>query len=213
MEKETKQAIRRRILERRSQVPLITLEEKSQVIMNKVLADQAYCFAEHIVVYVDYCNEVRTKGLIEESLKQGKKVYCPKVIGESMEFFQIFSLSDLQIGFKGIWEPKAMVENQFMIDDKKPVEDYVMLMPGVAFTKEGKRLGYGKGFYDRFLAIHLHMRMIAVCLDCQMVDEIPTESTDIRPHRLYTETHQYEIERKGNSYDGFKTIGRTGHIS
>ncbi len=98
-----------------------------------------------------------------------------------MEFFRIEALSQLKPGYRGILEPSGDSERYACTSER--AERTLMLMPGAAFDSFRNRLGYGGGFYDRYLADReaLQLRTIAVGFKCQMVEEIPVESTDIRP--------------------------------
>lgn len=108
----------------------------------------------------------------------------PKKGSPQMAFYRITSLEELRKGYRGIPEPSG--ETQEYIYTPELAERTLMLMPGVAFDRFRNRIGYGKGFYDRYLADKpgLQLRTIAVGHCCQMVEELPVTATDIRPHQV-----------------------------
>lgn len=178
---ETKSQIRSRILKIRN---ALTEEERNRaafLLTERILGHQWYCQSDTILCYADYGSEISTKELIREALSTGKKVFLPRVEGENMTFYRIGDLSELVQGYKGIPEPKGNTESYCR--EKQAVEKTLLLMPGVVFDRCRNRIGYGKGFYDRFLADNpeLQLRSIAVGYQCQLLEELPVEETDIRP--------------------------------
>ncbi len=101
-----------------------------------------------------------------------------------MRFFRVRRLEELKEGYKGILEPSESCEEYIYSEAEAP--NTLMLMPGAAFDSYRNRIGYGKGFYDRFLADKeaLQLRTIAVGYRCQLVDEIPADHGDIRPYQV-----------------------------
>ena len=132
---------------------------------------------------MDYKQEVGTKAIIKKAWELGKEVAVPKIVGNEMQFFYIKQFSDLTDGYKGILEPTTL--------QRADTEDGLVIMPGVAFDKRKNRIGYGKGFYDRFLNDHRQLHTIALCFTCQMVENIPIDEYDIRPQVLITEEMTY----------------------
>ena len=110
--------------------------------------------------------------MLQKALEDGKKVAVPKVYGDEMRFLYLNDLSRVEIGYCGIPEP---------IDDAPVADDptALVLMPGLAFDEAGHRIGYGGGFYDKFLASEPGHPTLALCYAFQMVDQIPTEEYDI----------------------------------
>ncbi len=133
----------------------------------------AYRAAKTIYGYLPYNQEVRTTPMLEQALADGKQVAVPKVYGEEMKFLYLQDF-DTQVGpgYAGIPEP--------LLDG--PVADdptALVLMPGLAFDKTGRRIGYGGGFYDRFLAAEPEHPTLALCYGFQMVEHLETEAFDI----------------------------------
>lgn len=105
-------------------------------------------------------------------MKDGKRVAVPKCYGDEMRFIYMDDLSKVEKGYANIPEPIA---DEPVADDQTAL----VLMPGMAFTRDGKRMGYGGGFYDKFLAAEPNHPTVALCYGFQMVEDLPTEDYDI----------------------------------
>lgn len=135
------------------------------------LASEAYQQARTIYGYLPYNQEVRTVPMLERALKDGKRVAVPKVYGDEMRFIYMDDLSAVEKGYAGIPEPIA----------DGPVADdttALVLMPGLAFDPQGHRIGYGGGFYDKFLEKEPGHPTLALCYGFQMLDHLETEAHD-----------------------------------
>lgn len=180
LNKINKKAIRKEIFQRRKAASQESLDDWSNKIVEKVLQTQMYKECSTIYTYVAYKREVETKGLILQAWKDGKKVAVPRVEGEVMNFYYITSLDELENSDMGIPEPKPV----------NPADDEfaLMVMPGVAFDKNMNRIGYGGGYYDRYLEEHTNLKRLAIAFEFQFVDgPLPTEPTDICPEMIITE--------------------------
>ena len=135
-------------------------------------ATKQYKEAKTIYGYLPYNQEVRTVPMLEKALADGKRVAAPKVYGDEMRFIYITDMSRIEKGYAGIPEP---------IDDEPVADDptALVLMPGLAFDLKGHRIGYGGGFYDRFLAAEPNHPTVALCYDFQMFPQLETEEFDI----------------------------------
>ena len=131
-----------------------------------------YQAARTIYGYLPYNQEVRTVPMLEQAMKDGKRVAVPKCYGDEMKFIYMDDLTRVEKGYAGIPEPIA---DDPVADD----ETALVLMPGMAFTTDGKRMGYGGGFYDKFLAAEPNHPTVALCYSFQMVEDLPTEDYDI----------------------------------
>lgn len=131
-----------------------------------------YISAKTIYGYLPYNQEVRTVPMLEQALKDGKRVAVPKVFGNEMKFIYLDDLSRIEKGYCGIPEP---IENGPVADDLTAL----VLMPGLAFDPQGHRIGYGGGFYDKFLAAEPNHPTLALCYDFQMIDHLETEEFDV----------------------------------
>ena len=183
---EEKKQIRKQIFAARKAHTDAQIEEWSQVIADRVTALPEYKEAERILAYADYNHEVMTRFIIEAAWREGKEVAVPKVVGQDMVFYKLTDFAQLEKGYFGIPEPAYGEIVQW--------EDAMMVMPGVAFDKENHRVGYGGGFYDRFLEKHPRIRRVAVAFEFQMLPEVPTEPTDIPPEIIVTEKSAYHLK-------------------
>lgn len=158
---------------------------KSSQIFEQLITLPEYKRAEKIYTYVSTNNEVDTIMLIDYSLSIDKRIFVPKVIDNHMKFYEISDISELSPGYFGIYEPD--------INGKEP--DYsktgFMCMPGLVFDLSFNRIGYGGGFYDRYLAQDNRLYKAALAYDFQLVDSIPSELTDVRPDMIITESNIY----------------------
>ena len=134
---------------------------------------ELYRKAQTIYGYLPYNQEVRTVPMLEQAIRDGKRVAVPKCYGEEMRFIYINDfVTEVAPGYANIPEPVA----------DGPVADdttALVLMPGLAFDPQGHRIGYGGGFYDRFLANEPDHPTLALCYGFQMVEHLETEEFDI----------------------------------
>lgn len=135
-------------------------------------ASEAYRQAKTIYGYLPYNQEVRTTQMLQKALEDGKRIAVPKCCGDEMRFIYLEDLSQVEKGYCGIPEPIA---DGPIADDPTAL----VLMPGLAFTKDGARMGYGGGFYDKFLAAEPNHPTLALCYAFQMVEHLDTEAHDI----------------------------------
>ena len=176
----TKKEIRKIVKERRS---LLLPEEEtaaSRKILELLISLPEYREADTVYCYVDYNHEVQTWPVMERAMADGKQVAVPRVDGKNMDFYYITSKVDLESGYFGIMEPKVGLP----IAEEK---EALFLMPGVAFDRAHHRVGYGGGFYDRYLERMPELKTVAVAYECQMFEAVPFEEFDIRPEVLITE--------------------------
>ena len=213
-----KKDVRKNVLAVRDAIPAADKAQYDASIREIVMGTEEYREAEAILAYVSYKSEVDTIALIRQALADGKYVFVPKVAGNEMEFWQISSLEDLREGYRGILEPEQsiafpewLIKRCSVVDTDTAVEKadvckVMMWMPGVAFDKERHRIGYGGGFYDRYLERLLHrleqtnsvdqvqtqfgrftLTTAALAYSCQVLERIPYEEHDVRPDILVTE--------------------------
>lgn len=173
---ESKKLIRKHILEERRNISKQEKEEKDRKILKEILSSKEYKEAKKIFVYVSLKDEVDTIELIRAALGDNKEVFVPYVISkdEGMIAVKIKSLEDLESGSYGILEPKDISNT---IEDKNQLD--LIIAPAVAMTKTGYRIGYGGGFYDRFLQdIGENTVAIVIVYKEQLIDNIPVEPHD-----------------------------------
>ncbi|MCD7755134.1 MAG: 5-formyltetrahydrofolate cyclo-ligase [Firmicutes bacterium] len=167
-----KQALRSYIRERKRAMTPAEIDSASARLASRFLATRAYRDARTIYGYLSYNQEVRTAPILRQALSDGKQVAVPKVSGDRMRFICLPDLTQVERGYAGIPEPIA----------DGPVADdptALVLMPGLAFDPQGHRIGYGGGFYDRFLAEEPGHPTVALCYTFQVLPRLETEAFDI----------------------------------
>lgn len=177
------------------------VEKKSLYAQENLLNLKKLKASNNILLFVSYGNEIKTENLLEELLKSGKKVFLPRTEKDDMDFFQISNTESIEnqteIGDFGIVVPK---KNLKMLSPKEIGKDFLILIPGLAFDKKGNRLGKGKGFYDKYLENVLQYKskdnypwLVGFCYDFQIVDEVPTEKSDIPVDCVVSETRIIKV--------------------
>lgn len=208
--KKEKAELRKRILKNRNALPYELRQIWDKQIFEKLLKYDAENPCAVYLCYVSYKSEVSTKDFICRCLDRGKIVFVPKVFAweetkpTEMEFYQIAAWNDLKEGYQGILEPEALPERAFTEwltkaekkAEGKPERIYLrMLLPGAVFDKKGNRIGYGGGFYDRWLAkqkkpiMHYDGKLekIGLAYGMQIVEELPAERFDQKVDLVITE--------------------------
>lgn len=183
-----KVSLRSYILQNRKAMTPAMVVQKSKIITDVIKNLNEYREAECIYAYISTCNEVDLRCLIEDAWTKNKRVATPKVLGKNMSFFYINSYEDLVEGRFGILEP---ADNMQQATEK----DSLMLIPGIAYDKCGNRIGYGGGFYDRYLAEDNRHYKIAPAYELQLVDMIMVEEHDIRADKIISEFQSFTIKK------------------
>jgi 5-formyltetrahydrofolate cyclo-ligase len=153
----------------------------SSLAADRLEALPVYQDAAKVALYASFRSETETQGLIASALAQGRKVALPLVRRESgsLEFFWIESWEDLRQGAFGILEPQE--------DPSKLAEGFsLILVPGLAFDLRGRRLGYGAGYYDKFLAGFSGLKL-GFAFDFQVVESLPEAGHDVAMDQVVTE--------------------------
>ncbi|HBN57296.1 MAG TPA: hypothetical protein DD414_11015, partial [Lachnospiraceae bacterium] len=181
MEKNRKKEIREEVKRRRAAAELTRLHEDSVRIVERFTGLDAYQEAKILLAYVDAKREVETRLLMQQAWRDHKKVAAPRVDGDGiMHYYYVDTLDDLESGSFGIMEPK---ESCPLCE----TEEGLLLMPGVAFDEHCHRVGYGGGYYDRYLEKHPGLIHIALAFEFQVFPEVPFEEHDILPECIITE--------------------------
>ncbi len=196
MEKNKKTEIRTEVKRRRAEASLEYLHEASLRIKDRFVKTEAYAREELLLAYVDAKREVETRLIMQQAWEDGRKVAAPRVDGDGiMHYYYIESLEDLEPGSFGIMEPKKSCP---LCETEKGL----LLMPGVAFDEHCHRVGYGGGYYDRYLERHPGLVHIALAFEFQVFPEVPFEDHDILPERIVTEDRILEPkEPKGKTLE------------
>ena len=175
--------LRKVLLERRDSTSYDFMKLASQKIHNKLKQIDDFRKAKKIACYYPIGSEVMTQDIMQELLSAGKEICLPKVDGEMLDFRKIMDMKDLEKGNFGIMEPK---------DNCTTVENVdVVLVPTVAITKNGTRLGYGHGYYDRFLS-KSDATKISLTYSKQIVKAIPSSEKDIKIDWVVTEEESFQ---------------------
>ena len=167
-----KKELRRQIREQKRAMTEEEIVARSEALGKLFRASQLYQQAKTIYGYLPYNQEVRTVPMLEQAILDGKQVAVPKVIGDDMVFIYLTDMNQVEKGYAGIPEPIA---NEPIATE----ETALVLMPGLAFDPQGHRIGYGGGFYDRFLEKEPDHPTLALCYEFQMLEHLETEEHDI----------------------------------
>lgn len=156
--------------------------EWDKLITERFLALEEYLACEQLLCYVSGEIEVGTAYIIQDAFERGKTVLVPKCVKGTniMHFYRLKGWDDLSTGLYGIQEPMERCER---FDS---FENAVCVVPGLSFDMRGFRLGFGKGFYDRFLAGQ-DMVKIGLCFESCITDRLPADEYDINVDKIITE--------------------------
>lgn len=183
--RDEKNLIRKQMKQLRADMTRTERFEKSMQIFEQLITVPEFKRADRIYTYVSMDNEIDTIMLIDYSLSIEKRVFVPRVSGKDMEFYEISDISELSPGYMGIYEPD--------INGKEP--DYsrtgFMCMPGLAFDRSYNCIGYGGGFYDRYLSVENKLYKAALAYEAQLLESIPAQDVDVRPDMIVTEESIY----------------------
>ena len=173
-----KSALRKTLLEKRDSTSFDFIKISSRQIQTNLEKVEDYRNAQSIAFYYPIGSEVLTQDLMLKILSLGKDVLLPKVVGEELEFRKIKDLNSLEKGSFDIMEPKDNCEKADKID--------VVIVPTVGISPDGSRLGYGHGYYDRFLA-KSDAVSIALTYEKQIVKSVPSDQSDVKIDWIVTE--------------------------
>ena len=196
----TKKEIRKAILAERGAIDPETAALASQVICRKLMDIDIYEDAEDICLYMPYNNEVDVMLLAEVAEEQGKRIWVPKVLKKPVRagtektithagemVFNRYPGSDAGNMTEGAYGIIESASDEIL----EPGENTLIILPGVVYTPWRERIGYGGGFYNRYLTKYPMCKTIGVCYDLQLVDELPVEEHDIKPDYVVCESGIY----------------------
>ncbi len=186
-----KRELRRRVIARRDDIPLARRRALSEAICRRVAQSPEFANARFVLLFASFGSEVDTSALLSAALEAGKRVALPRVdpTTRELELREIASVeTDLQ---PGLWDIPEPIPGHCPEIDLGEVD--LILVPGVAFDRSRRRLGYGGGYYDRILAqITREVPCIAICFERQLVPEVPADDHDLRVPILMTENERIE---------------------
>ncbi len=180
-----KSYIRAQKLKERRSLDKDIVIKNSEIITNIITNSKWFLDAKTIMIYVSFENEVDTHSIIEAALKLEKNVIVPVCTDDyNIIPVKIDSFLNLTQNKYGILEPVNVLPYLDEID--------VVIVPGVAFDKNFNRVGFGKGYYDKFLSNHKDALKASICHDCQLTDEIYADEYDVKMDIIITEKGIYD---------------------
>ncbi|MGH2318141.1 5-formyltetrahydrofolate cyclo-ligase [Planococcus sp. SE5232] len=175
---------RKEVLASLNNMAIEEYKKKSEQVISRLMEDPAFLAAETIGMTISAFPEVDTFDLMEKCWAAGKKVAAPKCLPASrgMDFRMIEHRDQLEVVYMKLQEP--IVAKTLYI---KPGDIDLLIVPGVVFSKQGYRIGFGGGYYDRFLAGYQGVTR-SLAFDCQIAESIPVEAHDLPVQGIYTES-------------------------
>jgi len=181
-----KHSLRKQLLNKRKLLSNRAILEKSNEIADKLIKFDKYRQSEKIMLYIATKSEVQTQRIIESAQKDNKKIYIPLIIQEQHDLTPSLVIDyekEIALGNLGIYQPKEEFHRLF-----PPSIIDLVIVPGVAFTQQGYRLGRGGGYYDRFLKkLSGQAYSVALAFEMQIIKEIPLEESDMPVNCIITE--------------------------
>ena len=183
---EKKARLRATLKRRRDDIGSEQRREYDQAICNSLLQIQEVNEAQNIFCFISHGSEVNTHPLLDHWFIQNKNLSAPKITDtHNMIAVPFDNWSALTPGQLGILTPKGSAEFGENFD--------LCITPGLGFTVQGKRLGYGRGYYDQWFSSHIVKHKIALAYECQLLDDLPTDDKDIYVDKIITEKRVIEI--------------------
>ncbi|PKJ56989.1 5-formyltetrahydrofolate cyclo-ligase [Bacillus sp. SN10] len=181
--REEKLRLRKQIIEHMNSLSKERYKTLSEQIAFSLYAQKEWAEAKTIGITLSMENEVNTYPIIEKAWEEGKKVVVPKCNKETrtMSFRQISNFDQLETVYMNLREPIPALTEEVNAD-----EIDLQIVPGVAYTERGERIGYGGGYYDRYL-VHYKGKTLSLAYSFQMVEHIPVEPFDKNVEKIITE--------------------------
>jgi 5-formyltetrahydrofolate cyclo-ligase len=175
----TKKIIRQKINSVRKNLSKEIIEEKSRKIIKKLIGLEEYNNAETIMLYISLDIEVDTREFIKNELLKGKSIVVPFVEDDDIQISKLENFENLTQGKFGVLEPMKKKKYNGKVD--------LVIVPGVAFDSKGRRIGFGKGYYDKFLEKFRDSLKIGLAFEEQIVDFVPAQEHDVAVDMIITE--------------------------
>lgn len=180
-----KKTLRKELTYIRDHIDQTTFQSAPGMCMNLLREMEEYKKSDTVYIFLSFRSELNTIAMIEEIMSDGKTIAVPRVNGKNMAFYEIKSLDDCESGAWGILEPKTSCP---LI-----TEAGIMLLPGLGFDVEGGRIGYGGGFYDRYLEEREDLVKIGLCYHAQMTESVIRQEHDILMDYVLTEKKLFRM--------------------
>lgn len=183
-----KKLLRKTLKEKRKNIPSEKKVIYDKEISERIINSNYFKKAQQILVFSSTDDEFDTKLIIECCRAESKSVFYPLCTDSNgnMKFFEVDSPDDLQIGMYGIYEPKPYCK------EYKPQNNDIVIVPCLSVDKKGYRIGYGKGYYDRFLK-DFNGVSVCPCYEELLTDTIPTDKYDIKVNNVVTQNSTKEV--------------------
>ena len=184
---DNRESIRNKIKHIRNLQSTDDIDKNSNIIMDKLFSTQIFKESDCIGFYYSLKTEVLTSSMIQKTLDLGKNVCLPKIDRQSktMDFHTIDGMENLRENYLDILEP---------VDGVICTNIDAIIVPGIAFDKSGNRLGFGSGYYDKFLTLHASIYKIALAFDFQLINTIDIQEHDVPVDLIITENRTITIE-------------------
>jgi len=188
---QSKLGLREEIVKKRESMSKTLKEKNDEKIHDRLFQDKDFENSKEIFIYLSYKSEINTYKIIKKSFMLNKKIAIPKTIfrERAMDFIHLKDYDDIDkipVNKMGIREP---LKGEVLI----PTYNTIIIVPGLAFTLKGERLGYGGGFYDIYLSKHKVKNKIALCYEFQMLKTIPIDKNDEFVSKIITEERTIEV--------------------
>ena len=196
---EAKADLRVRTLARRRAMGPGARAVLSERIARRLFELDVYRGARVVHLYVGAIEgEVETRAIALETLRQGKRVACPRVERRPprLDHYQVRSLADLRQGPRGLWEPDSERARPIAVG-----EIDVVLVPGIAFDRRGHRIGFGAGYYDRFLT-RIEVPKVGLAYSLQIVEQVPFSPRDVPVDWIVTEAETISCRANREGAEG-----------
>lgn len=176
--------VRKEILPIRRAIPTDRLTRASAAITSQIIDRIDIDKYDEYLLFYPLPHEISLLPLAKQLLMVGKNIAFPRVHGETMDFYQVTSLKhDFQEGSFHVMEPQT--------NNKANLKNTICFVPGLVFDRNFYRLGYGRGYYDRYLGAHPGLVTVGVCSDRFFMPEVPKDEHDIPLDMIVTETNLY----------------------
>ncbi|MEQ8428526.1 MAG: 5-formyltetrahydrofolate cyclo-ligase [Gammaproteobacteria bacterium] len=183
---EEKARLRAQLKQMRNELAPDEIIKKSQQIYKNLEKIDAWSGAGSVFCYISYLSEVNTRPMLENFLERNLRIAVPKIVDKTtMLAIPFAGWDELQPDRMGILTPTA--------NEADPGPFDLVITPGLGFNRQGGRLGYGRGYYDRWFDQHQVKTRIGVCFELQLVDGLPLEETDVPLQVLVTEQQVYDF--------------------
>ena len=188
----SKDLLRREMRERLRGIPAEEFRSQGDKAAALLRASAIWLDCASVFAFLSMDTEIDTRPLLEAAFAEGKKVFVPRVDGDRLDFYELKSLEEpLHRGALGIREPVSQEGKAVDIGSNEcDAFPALIVCPGMAFDREGNRLGRGRGYYDRFFAeldgAGKRYFALGLCMDFQLVDKVPVDVNDKRMNGILT---------------------------